>query len=75
MFSDFALENCCAQGGPDAVLELFVGLAVFRAELPLVAEQRGLVDVRRDVVERDALDDARADERRHEHLVVERNVG
>ena len=40
------------------------------AELPLVAEQRRLVDVRRDVVEGDALHDLRAGERRHEDRVV-----
>ena len=46
-----------AQRGADALLELGVGLAerLVGPELPLVAEQRGLVDVARDLVERDAL--------------------
>ena len=66
--------SCVAQHRPDAGLELLVGLAaaLLGPELPLVAEQRGLVDVGRDVVERDALDDRRAEERRHEHRVVGR---
>ncbi len=49
-----------AQRGADALLEVVVGLAdrLVGTELPLVAEQRGLVDVPGDVVERDALRDA-----------------
>ena len=47
-----------------------VGFAVDRSVLPLVAEQRGLVHVARDVVDREALDHARAGERRHEDRVV-----
>ena len=49
-----------AQRGADALLEVGVGLGerLVGPELPLVAEQRGLVDVARDVVERDALRDA-----------------
>ena len=47
-----------AEHGPQPSLELLVGLAVLRTELPLVAEQGGLVDVGGDVVEREALHDA-----------------
>ena len=49
-----------AQRGTHALLEVGVGLGerLVGTELPLVAEQRGLVDVRGDVVERNALGDA-----------------
>ena len=53
------LGQLLAELRADAVLELVVGLAVLGPELPLVAEQRRLVDVGGDVVERDALDDLR----------------
>jgi hypothetical protein len=64
-----------AERGPDARLEVLVVLARLGPELPLVAEQGGLVDVARDVVERDALGDPRTDERRREDLRVGRDVG
>ncbi len=57
------------------VLERGVVLAVLGPEAPLVAEERGQVQVLGDVVERDALGDAGADERRREERVVGGHVG
>ena len=55
-----ASASCSRSIGPDARLErVVVSRRDSGPELPLVAEQRGLVDVRGDVVERDALDDLR----------------
>src|SRR5947208_16995618 len=42
---------------------------------PLVAEQRGLVQVGGDLVDGDALGQLRADERGVEHRIVERDLG
>ena len=64
------LRELLAQLWPDPVLEVFVALALLGAELPLVAEQRRLVDEGGDVVERDALHHAAAEERRREDGVV-----
>ncbi len=69
------LGQLLAQVGAQALLELVVGLAVFGAEAPLVAEQRRLVEVGGDVVERDALDHAAAGERRHVDRVVGLDLG
>ena len=64
-----------AERGPEPLLERRVVLAGLGAELPLVAEERRLVDIGGDVVERDALDDLGAQERRDEHLVVGGHLG
>ena len=64
-----------AQGRADPRLELVVGLAALGPELPLVAEERGLVDEPGDLVERDALRDTRAEERRREDRHVVGDVG
>jgi hypothetical protein len=43
-----------SQVGPDSDPKVFVGLATFGTELPLVAEERGLVDVGRHLLDGDA---------------------
>ena len=69
------LGQLLAQRRPDARLELVVVLAVLGAELPLVAEQRRLVDEAGDVVDGDALHHLGAEERGLEHLVVGGDLG
>src|SRR5204863_1045920 len=65
-----------AQDRPDPLLEFGVVLLdrLIGPELPLVAEQRGLVEEGCDVVERDALRDAWPEEWRLEDLDVGRDV-
>ena len=69
------LGQVLAEHGPDPGLEVLVALAGLGPVLPLVAEQRGLVDVDRDVVQRQPLHDLAADERRPEDGVVGRDLG
>ncbi|CAB4949125.1 unannotated protein [freshwater metagenome] len=74
----FCLGKLRSKHRANAVLELFVGFSdtviCFGTELPLIAEQSGFVDVGRDVVDRDALDDLGAEERGSEDLVVDSDV-
>ena len=52
-----------------------IALAAVGPELPLVAEQRRGVDEGGDLVEGDALHDLGAEERWHEHRVVQLDLG
>ena len=64
-----------AQRRADAFLEGRVVLAVLRAKAPLIAKERGQVEVLADLVDRHALGDATAEERRREERVVVVDVG
>ena len=64
-----------AQLGSYSILKLFVCFTFFGAILPLVAKQRGFIDVLGDLVKSYSLYDAAAKEGRSENRVVTDNLG